>query len=101
MEGNSKEQTLSIAEVCKLVDFPGGEYKFFIWLKENGFLLKDNTPAQKYRTNGWLKWVNSNKKRGKVQTLIPVYRVTLKGLAGLDKAVKKHFPLCKPCNEKK
>lgn len=101
MEDKSKEQTLSIAEVCKLVDFPGGEYKFFNWLKENGYLLKDKTPAQKYRAIGWLKLVDSNKRLGKVQTIIPVCRVTVKGLAGLDKAVKKHFPLCKPCNEKK
>lgn len=55
MEGISNPQTLSIAEVAKLVDFPGGEIKFFIWLRENGYLLKDNTPAEKYRKCKWLK----------------------------------------------
>ena len=97
MEEASKEETLSIAEVAKLVDFPGGELKFFEWLRQNGYLLKDNTPAQIYRKRKWLKWQDSNKKLGKIQTVIPVTRVTLKGLAGIDDAVKKAFPVCKPC----
>ena len=98
MEGISNEQTLSIAEVAKLVDFPGGEKKFFIWLRENGYVLQDNTPAQIYRDRSWLKLVDSNKKLGKIQTVIPVCRVTLKGLAGIDREVKKAFPVCKPCS---
>ena len=101
MEGTSKEPTLSIAEVAKLVDFPGGEYKFFDWLRENGYLLQDNTPAQIYRDRGWLKLVDSNKKLGKIQTVILVSRVTLKGLAGIDRVVKQHFPICKPCTDGK
>lgn len=97
MEEASKEETLSIAEVAKLVDFPGGEYKFFDWLRENGYLLENNTPAELYRKRGWLKLKDSNKKLGKIQTVILVTRVTIKGLAGIDRAVKKAFPVCKPC----
>jgi len=99
MEDISKEQTLSIAEVAKLVDFPGGEYKFFEWLRKNGYLLKNNTPAQTYRNCGWLKLEDANKQIGKKQTVLPVTRVTVKGLAGLDRAVKKAFPVCKPCGK--
>ena len=101
MEGISKEQTLSIAEVTKLVDFPGGEYKFFGWLRENGYLLQDNTPAQLYRDREWLKLIDSNKSIVNSKTVIPVTRVTLKGLAGIDRVVKQHFPICKPCNDGK
>jgi phage antirepressor YoqD-like protein len=101
MEGISKEQTLSIAEVAKLVDFAGGEYKFFAWLREKGYLLQDNTPAQLYRDRGWLKLMDSNKSIGNSKAVIPVTRVTLKGIAGIDRAVKKHFPICKPCNDAK
>ena len=98
MESISYPQTLSIAQVAKLVDFPGGEIKFFIWLRENGYLLQDNTPAQKYRDCSWLKLVTSHKVIGKIQTIIPVTRVTILGLGGLDRAVKKAFPVCKPCS---
>lgn len=97
MEGISNPQTLSIAEVAKLVDFPGGEIKFFIWLRENGYLLKDNTPAEKYRKCKWLKLEKTYIWQGKMQTLVPVTRVTILGLGGLDRAVKKAFPVCKPC----
>jgi phage antirepressor YoqD-like protein len=97
MEGASEEQTLSIEEVAKLVDFPGGEYSFFEWLRQNGYLLENNTPAELYRKRGWLKLKDSNKKIGKIQTVILVTRVTLKGLAGIDRAVKIAFPVCKPC----
>lgn len=98
MESISNPQTLSIAEVTKLVDFPGGEIKFFIWLRENGYLLQDNTPAEKYRKRKWLKLVKTYKMLGKMQTIIPVTRVTILGLGGLDRAVKKAFPVCKPCS---
>ena len=94
----SNPQTLSIAEVAKLVDFPEGEYKFFDWLRQKGYLLKNNTPAELYRKRGWLKLIDSNKKFGKIQYVIPVTRVTTKGLTGIDRAVKKAFPVCKPCS---
>jgi phage antirepressor YoqD-like protein len=46
MERISNPQTLSIAEVAKMVDFPGGEIKFFSWLREKGYLLQN-------RHNDW------------------------------------------------
>jgi len=73
MVGISKEQSLSIAEVAKLVDFSGGEYKFFGWLRENGYLLQDNTPAQLYRDREWLKLIDSNKSIANSKTVIPLY----------------------------
>jgi phage antirepressor YoqD-like protein len=89
-------QTISISVVAKLVNFPGGQKKFFIWLRENGYLLKDNTPAQIYRDRKWLVLVKAYRFIENTKTLIPVTRVTLKGLEGLDRAVKKAFSVCKP-----
>jgi phage antirepressor YoqD-like protein len=98
MESISNPQTLSIAEVAKLVDFPAGEIKFFSWLREKGYLLQDNTPAEKYRSRKWFKLVKTGVMIGKMQTIVPVTRVTVLGLGGLDRAVKRDFPPCKPCS---
>jgi phage antirepressor YoqD-like protein len=93
----NKPQTISIAVAAKLVNFPGGEIKFFIWLRENGYLLQDNTPSQKYINLEWLVLVKTYRMIGKIKTLIPVSRFYLRGLAGIEKAVKKAFPGNKPC----
>lgn len=95
------DQTFSVSTVCKLVDFPGGEYKFFGWLRENGFLLQNNEPVQYYRDHGWLKLMDSNKSIPNSKTVIQVTRFTIKGLAGIDRVVKRHFPICKRCNDAK
>jgi len=93
----NKPQTISIAVAAKLVNFPGGEIKFFLWLREKGYLLQDNTPAQKYINYKWFVLVKTYRIIGKIKTLIPVTRVTLRGLAGIERAVKKAFPGNKPC----
>jgi len=93
----NKPQTISIAVAAKLVNFSGGEIKFFIWLREKGYLLQDNTPAQKYINYKWFVLVKTYRIIGKIKTLIPVTRVTLRGLAGIERAVKKAFPGNKPC----
>ena len=41
-----------------------------------------------------------NTKNPEVRTM-PVTRVTTIGLAGLEKVINKHFPICPPCDKVK
>jgi phage antirepressor YoqD-like protein len=97
----SNEQSFSISETAKMINFPGGEHKFFEWLRKNRFLLMDNTPSQVYRDREWLIIVKKHLIKDDSITIIPTTRVTIKGLAGLEKIVKKCFPICKPCKDGK
>lgn len=90
-------QTLSIAQAAKAIKFPGGEFTFFEWLRSKGYLLKDNTPADKYRLNGWFESFAKTIYHLNLQEVVLVTRVTIKGLAALEKVVRKEFPICKPC----
>lgn len=101
MNDNKMMQTFSIGEATKILQFPGGEYKFFDWLRSKGYLLMDNSPAQMYIDRGWLKYMTTNLSFVKNKTIVPITRITVKGLAGLYKVVEKEFPICKPCNEEK
>ena len=95
------EQTFSVGETAKMINFPGGEYKFFQWLRKNKFLLQDSTPSQAYINRGWFKLVKTSRDLDDSRIVIPVTRVTIKGLAGLERIVKKVFPKCKPCKDGK
>ncbi len=79
--------------------FPGGEKKFFVWMREMKYLQSDNSPYQKYIDNGWLVYIM--KKVGKANPLliIGVSRFRILGLSKIDKLVRLHFPICPPCNE--
>lgn len=95
-----KQQTFSIRQTAKLTQFPGGELAFFKWLVEHKYLMaKTYEPYQRYRDLNW--FIYTGKKLYKTNPLmvVPVARVTVEGLAGLKKAVLKHFPLCPPCQE--
>ncbi len=87
----------SIGDTAKMINFPGGEIKFFQWLRDTGYLLQNNFPVQKYRDQGWFKMVR--KKLYKMQPVqeVPVTIVTIKGLAALERIVKKEFSPCPPC----
>jgi phage antirepressor YoqD-like protein len=97
----SNEQTFSIRETGKLIKFPGGEHQFFEWLRSKSYLLSDNTPAQAYLNSGWFSREYTHKKIGSKKTVIPVTRVTIKGLYALQRKIRKDFPTCKPCSESK
>lgn len=49
--------SISIGEFAKILKI--GEFKFFSWLRDNGYLLKHpkNVPAQKYIENGYFKCI--------------------------------------------
>ena len=90
------ETTFSVREVAKISQFPGGEIKFFKWLRENKYLQKDNQPYQKYRNNDWMKYFDKKIQRTNTLMVVGVPRITIKGLAGLKKAVSNKFPPCPP-----
>lgn len=94
-----KEKTFSIGQSAKLIQFPGGEKKFFEWLRKHGYLYHDNEPFQIYIDRNWFLVVLT--KKGIFNPYFPkmVTRVTIKGLNGLKKVVKKHFPPCKHTND--
>ena len=95
------EQTFSIGETAKMINFPGGEYTFFEWLRRKGYLLRDNMPAQAYINSGWFVSKVTTKQIGTTRVVIPVTRVTIKGLYALQRKIRKDFPICKPCSESK
>jgi phage antirepressor YoqD-like protein len=87
----------SIQETAKLTKFPGGEIKFFRWLRDKGYLLKDNQPYQKYRDKEWFELETATIHKSNPKLVVLVTLVTIKGLAGLEKVVHKEFP-CDPYN---
>ncbi len=90
-------KTFSVQETAKLTRFPGGEYQFFEWLRKKKYLLQDNQPSETYRKRGWFELVVTSLQQSKPKKAITVPRVTIKGLAALEKAVMKEFPPCVPC----
>ncbi len=92
-------QTFSISQTAKAIRFPGGEIQFFSWLRENGFLISDSTPAQKYLNRGWFLVSKVTLHRLHPPEVVLVSRVTLTGMASLEKIVRKEFPICEPCKE--
>jgi phage antirepressor YoqD-like protein len=99
MKTNYSAKTFSVAQTAKVTRFPGGEIQFFAWLRLNGYLISDNTPAQKYLNVGWFEVKTTTLHRLNPPEVVLVTRVTIKGLAALERIVKAEFPICKPCKE--
>jgi phage antirepressor YoqD-like protein len=97
MKKNSTVITFSIAEVAKITNFPGGEHKFFEWLRANGYLLINNQPSEFQIQRGWFVLVSKEYGPNNEYRSIPVSRVSLKGLAGLERVIDKAFPICPIC----
>ena len=98
MKRANSELTFSIAEVAKMTNFPGGEHKFFAWLRKYGYLLENNQPSQVQINRGWFVLVSKVLNGIELRRTTPVARVSLKGLAGLERVIKKAFPICPPCD---
>ena len=99
MKQKFNELTFSIAEVAKMTSFPGGEHQFFAWLRKYGYLLENNHPSQIQINRGWFVLVSKVQNGSETRRTIPVARVTLKVLAGLERVIKKAFPMCPPCEK--
>lgn len=93
--------TFSIAEVAKMTRFPGGEHKLFEWLRRYGYLLKNNQPSQFQIDRKWMVYSDKHIRIGGYERGVPVSRVTIKGLAGLERVFNRYFPICKPCSDGK
>jgi anti-repressor protein len=91
--------TFSISQTAKLCGFPGGEKKFFEWLRTKQILLPDNFPFQRYLDLGWFETGLKTIHKTNPKLEIPVTRTTIKGVHSLSKLVQKDFPPCKPCIE--
>ena len=91
--------TFSLRQTAKLIGFPGGRNKFIKWLREKGYLLDNNEPTQKYVDNEWLVYKVKPIFTGMTSFDATVTRTTAKGLAGLERHVKRDFPNCKPCED--
>lgn len=91
--------TFSISQTAKIIGFPGGEKKFFQWLRANKYLMPDNYPYQKYRALGWFEMAHKNLKKTQPKIIVPVTRVTHLGVSSLKRRVLKEFPPCVPCKK--
>ncbi len=89
--------TFSLRQAAKLTGFPGGRNKFIKWLHNQGYLLSNNEPSQKYVDNGWMTYRLKPIITGMTSFEATVTRVTAKGLAGIERHVQQDFPICKPC----
>lgn len=94
----TNKQLFSIATVAKLTRFPYGEKKFFEWLRDHNYLLKNNEPAQFQIDRGWFVLTESKIYDQVPPRLVPTPKITIKGLAGLQRVIEKEFPIC-PCEE--
>ena len=95
-----QQQLFSIAEVSKMTDFPSGEILFFKWLRANGFLLQNNQPSQSQINRGWMVLTESKIYNQDTPLILPTPRITIRGLAGLQKIIQEQIPECPPCEDK-
>lgn len=87
------QQLFRVSTAAKLAGFPGGEKKFFEWLRTNHYLLTNNEPAQRQIDRGWFVLIET--RIGDL--IVPTPKITIKGLAGLQKVIQEQFPVCPPC----
>ena len=90
--------TFSVRQVGKLIHRPIGEKKFFLWLRANGYLLSNNEPAQKHINRGLFILIVRKLNVMNPPKILLIPRVTIKGLAHLQKAVDTYFAKNKIAN---
>ena len=95
------QQLFSIATAAKLAGFPGGQRKFFDWLRTNNYLLRNNEPAQYQIDRGWFILTESKIYDQIPPRVVPTPKITIRGLAGLQRVIEQQFPICPPCEEGK
>jgi len=91
---NNSESLMLVRDFAKLIskgDFVIGERKLFRWLREHGYLMKNNEPYQKYVDMGLFKMTESSKADGKNIMLFKTTRITGKGQVYLQKRIYKSF----------
>lgn len=93
------QSTFTVNQVVKLVSFPGGEKKFFEWMRTKGFLMSDNYPFQKYIDRGYFISKLKTSGTGAHKKYFQVTIITIKGLQFLLKMVSKEFNYCNNCGK--
>jgi phage antirepressor YoqD-like protein len=90
-------QTFSIEEAAKLTSFPGGEHKFYKWLRSKKFILENNFPSQRMIDLGYFKVFNDLTELVDYSYIRYGPRVKIKGLAYFSKLIAREFLQCPPC----
>lgn len=86
--------TVDIGEFSKIVNTEHiniGRNKLFLWLRENKYLMKNNSPYQKYINNGYFKVIETEKKTVYGTKLFSKTLITGKGQINLVERLRKEF----------
>lgn len=95
MKKPNTQKTFSIQDTAKLIGFPGGEKKFFEWLRNKKYLMPDNIPYQRYLDYNWFEVTQKVIPKANPPFVVTVTRVKINGLASLGKIVYNEFHKCK------
>lgn len=89
--------TFSLREAAKMTRFPGGEKRFAAWLRQQAYLMPNNEPYQLYCDKQWFILVFRTIYKANPPFSVPVPRITIRGLANLERIVYNKYHKCKPC----
>ena len=91
---SNAEDAILIRDFAKLIskdDFSIGEKRLFKWLRENGYLMKDNKPYQKYVDMGIFKVIERSRTDDKGTKIFHTTKITGKGQIFLQKKIYEYF----------
>ena len=91
---NNSEDLILVREFAKLIStdkFKIGEKKLYQWLREQGYLMKNNQPYQKYVEMGIFKVVENPKTNIKGVALYKTTKITGKGQVYLQQKIYDFF----------
>jgi len=91
---SNAEDAILIRDFAKLIskdDFSIGEKRLFKWLRENGYLMKDNKPYQKYVDMGIFKVIERSRTDDKGTKIFHTTKITGKGQIYLQKKIYEYF----------
>ena len=91
---NNSDNVILVREFAKLIstdNFKIGEKKLYQWLREQGYLMSNNQPYQKYVDMGIFKVVESSKTDARGVALYKTTKITGKGQVYLQKKIYDFF----------
>ena len=91
---SESSDTVDIGEFAKMVNKENinvGRNRLFKWLRENGYLMSDNTPYQKYINNDYFDVIEVVKRTAYGTNIYPKTLVTGKGQIALVERLREDF----------
>ena len=76
------------AKIVKDENINIGRNRLFTWLRDNGFLMNNNTPYQRYIDNNWFVVIDTVVNKGRGDEVIPKTLVTGRGQFNIVKKLK-------------